>query len=155
MQQLENRQIHVQKSKASLVVTQAILGFLTIAFGFASLEQPSFLLPASIAGVFQAYSYLWFDRLSLLLDGNILRYSSLLGGTKNVRIEEIRRFEIQVGEKTYGDKFRPPIRLEIEPYPSSGESPFDINMKFFELNSLSQFVAQVDGIRHGQRQQAT
>jgi len=147
MQQLEDRQIHVQKSKASLVVTQAILGFLTIAFGFASLKQTSFLLPASIAGAFQAHSYFWFYRLSLLLDRNILRYSSLLGGTKNVRIEEIKRFEIQVGEKTYRDKFRPPIRLEIEPYPSSGKNPFDVNVKFFELDSLSRFVAQVARIR--------
>lgn len=84
--------------------------------------------------------FIWFRRFLLEVSGNVLRYRSLLGGTKEIRFDDIRTTRIESGFPHYRDRFRPTLRMIVLPKEGAGAAPFDINLKVFEKIDIDRLV---------------
>jgi hypothetical protein len=104
----------------------AIVGVLILAFGgftIAGTRQDWSALGGIL--MFIAWYLIWRGGYAICLDG-ALHYSSLFGGYRQVRFEDIGSARLIVGVHPT----RPTVRLEI--YPASEENPIVINRAIFK-----------------------
>jgi hypothetical protein len=64
---------------------------------------------------FSVLILVWLASFRLVLTAEAIWYTTLLR-TRVMRLSDIERAEIQVGVTKYRDRFRPTIRLELQPY---------------------------------------
>ena len=79
--------------------------------------------------------WLGFFRISLV--GETLFYRSLWGGTKSLKLSEIKSAEIKIATN---EKFGPLYRLILWPEPYTGQKPIVVNMKVFGRADLSRVI---------------
>jgi hypothetical protein len=107
--------------------------------------SPEPLLVAGLCACILALSFVWISRFQIILSDESICYRTLFGGTRSLGLSDIERADIEVGmdELTYRDqlfRLRPMVRLVIKPYPSSGKSPMDINLKIFSRRDIDRVL---------------
>ena len=65
-----------------------------------------------------------------------MQYFSLATGQRSLPLKDIERAKIEVGTRTYSDRFRPPLRLDIRPFKSRSLDPIVVNLKVFKDSDL-------------------
>jgi hypothetical protein len=79
----------------------------------------------------------WLGSFQVRLCGSTLEYWSLFGGYRALKQDDIAKARIEIGSSSYGDRFRPPIRLEILPGAlGQSKQPVFINLKVFSRSDL-------------------
>lgn len=112
----------------------AVLGALVLVFGaltISSTRQDWSALGG--IGIFISWYFIWRGAYAISLNG-ALHYSSLFGGYRQVRFEDIGSARIIVGLHPT----RPTVRLEI--YPVDDEEPVVINRKVFQRTDMDSVV---------------
>jgi hypothetical protein len=115
-----------------LVLT--VLGALVLVFGAFTISgtRQDWSALGGIA-VFISWYFIWRGAYAISLNGT-LHYSSLFGGYRQVRFEDIGSARIIVGLHPT----RPTVRLEI--YPVNDEEPVVINRKVFRRTDMESLV---------------
>ena len=87
------------------------------------------LLAAAMTGI--ALSMLWIWSHEVRLSKGELTYRTPFRKGRSISLSEIEKAEVKVGVFRYLDRFKPTVRLEIVPKPSSGREPIVIGLKLF------------------------
>jgi hypothetical protein len=87
------------------------------------------LLGAATAGI--ALSLLWIRSHEIRLSKSELAYRTPFRKGRSISLSEIEKAEVKVGVFRYRDRFKPTVRLEVVPRPSSGREPIVIGLKLF------------------------
>ena len=77
--------------------------------------------------------FAWVRRFRIVVDETSLSYTSLFGGKKIVKLDDITTAHTEIGSK---DRFGPVMRFELECKPPSREHQIVINMKVFSRKDL-------------------
>jgi hypothetical protein len=93
-------------------------------------------------GIFIAWYFIWRGAYAISLNG-VLQYSSLFGGYRQVRWEEISSARLIAGIHPT----RPTMRLEI--YPVTDEKPIVINRTIFKPSDVQSVVKWLGPKVHG------
>jgi hypothetical protein len=76
-------------------------------------------------------SFVWIASLKLVVANGFISYRTLFTGTRSFAVSEIERSDLAIGYETFWDRFKPPIRLVIQPQQSTGKKPISLNLKVF------------------------
>ncbi|PWT83549.1 MAG: hypothetical protein C5B58_06380 [Acidobacteria bacterium] len=98
-----------------------------------------------------AFIYFFISRFLVSIVQDAVTYRSLFSGTRTLRLEEIDKAKIKIGEYKRGEGFKPFYRLELIPRADSGKKPIVVNLKVFSLADVRQILAIVDSKIVGQR----
>lgn len=89
-------------------------------------------------------SILWLSAYELKIAHDEVIYHSLFGGTVSLPVDSIMKAEFEMGFATFSDRFRPTLRLVLEPDSSTRKKPIIINVKPFDQKDLQAFLAILD-----------
>lgn len=93
------------------------------------------LLGVAMAGI--ALSLLWIRSHQIRLSKGELMYRTPFRKGRSILLSEIEKAEVKVGVFRYRDRFKPTVRLEIVPKPSSGREPIVIGLKLFAEHDVN------------------
>ncbi len=93
------------------------------------------LLGAATAGI--AFSLLWVRSHEIRLSKGELAYQTPFRKGRSISLSEIEKAEVKVGVFRYRDRFKPTVRLEVVPKPSSGREPIVIGLKLFAEHDVN------------------
>ena len=99
----------------------------------------------SILLVMSPFLFVWIKSFRLEVTGKTLKYYSLLGGLKEIQLDEIKKVKYEQGSSKFMDKFRPPYRLVVRLNPEVGMKPFDINLFVFDYNDIRKLFSFLKG----------
>lgn len=101
-----------------------------------ALKEPSFWQPVGIFFFALVISFLWLRSVRLELTDDTIRYSTLFRRSSSLSLHEIHKAEIKAGLGNYSDRFRPTVRLVIEPFPFVRKPPMVVNVKVFSRRDI-------------------
>jgi hypothetical protein len=143
MQMRASQTLKIRSSKKSLALLEGILAIPFFISIFATKNQPSMWIPVVILVIFAVVVFVWMISFRIEVAFGMLKYHSLLGGTKEVRLNEIEVARIEVGYSKYMDRFRPPVRLCVRPQRGLGAKAFDINLRVFDRSDIDQLLSVI------------
>jgi hypothetical protein len=88
-----------------------------------------------VGGLMILFVTVWIWSYQITLDEETLIYRSLFRGTQSIRREQIRRVIYSTGIRSWADRFRPYLRIEI--YWDDNPRPVIINRKIFKVEDLA------------------
>ncbi len=81
-------------------------------------------------------AYLWLARFRLVVTEESLTYRTLLRGTVSYPMRGIRRIRRESGVREYTDRFKPFVRLVVEPTAELGAATDYVNLKVFNVPAV-------------------
>src|SRR5689334_10097581 len=73
--------------------------------------------------------FVWIACFKLVVANSFISYRTLFTGTRSFALSEIESCHLAVGYQKYWDRFKPPIRLVIQPQQSTGKKAISVNLK--------------------------
>ena len=129
------------KSATVFLGSWALVFFLGVASALH--DWAAWPIPA-ISGVIWAFLGIWFLSHRIVIADNYLSYRTLFGGWKSIPLEQVQSVELEVGWKTYSDRFRPMLRLKVVPSDTSAFRPLIINLRVFKKEDISDLLQAVN-----------
>lgn len=133
--------LDMQASRGSYAMLLSCLALPLLICLLAARKQPSMWLPASICFGAMGFVALWLRSFRVSVTEDAIIYSSLFGGRRSVRIEDIESAEIEVGNPRYWDRLKPPFRLVIRPRQGVSAPALAINLKVFDKSDIAQLLS--------------
>jgi hypothetical protein len=102
-------------------------------------------IAAAIVVAISIVTMLWVIRFRLAYGGDTIRYRTFFGGEVEADVRMIASANLISGTRTYGDRFRPRIRLELIGKPGAPFDPIPVNVRIFrsdEFKRFSTFLSQ-------------
>jgi hypothetical protein len=90
------------------------------------------------------FAMIWIWSHEVVIDDNILTSRDLFHGHQSVQRDHIRKVTFSSGIRTFEDRFRPWLRIEIQT--TEGGRPIIINRKIFKIEDLK-FLREYLGSR--------
>lgn len=153
MRTMSPPQLSVRVARSGLLLSRSVLAIIMVVSFAAAVRGNGWGL-FGISSIIQVFLNLWLFFFALDVAAGVLSYRTLFRGWVRIRLEEINSVEIQIGERRYRDKFRPPLRLVVQPKSVSSIRPFDINLKVFRKEDIEILLEKLpvrreDGRRSG------
>ena len=117
-------------------VLGGIFGFMTLLSAILVSADRS-MIPALVACVVAwLFVYLWLSLFRIVVAHDFLSYRGLFRGTCEFRFADIRRIAVESGVKNYSDRFKPFVRLAIEPQQELNSRPVYVNLKVLSIADI-------------------
>ena len=135
-----NEDFKMGYSKGNLIAFLTVI-FISVVFSLTLiLKRPyipdTWLILFILELPFACLVFFWVTSFRIEILGKTLRYYSLMGGFKEIPLDDIKKVKYEYGDiKKDIDKYRPPFRLVVIPYHDAAP-PFDINIKLFKLDDI-------------------
>lgn len=130
-------------SPGSFWAVEGLVAVPLVLCALAAWRVPAMWLPVLSLLVVGALLGAWLCAFRIEVRDGVLTYRSLLGGQRRVPLDEIGAAVVEFGCTRYADLFRPTFRLVIRPKPAAGWAPFDINLKVFKRNEITELLQVV------------
>lgn len=140
MQVMEDELFAMRGSNSTLLVFGTMAAVPLGIWIVASLRTSTVAAPVVCGVVALTSIVLMVKSYSVQVRNGILRYRSLLGGSREIRISDIESVAVEFGRRQYSDRFRPPYRLVVKPRKSAGQDGFDINFKVFSRGDIHKLL---------------
>jgi hypothetical protein len=82
----------------------------------------------------------WVLAFRIALDEQALEYRTGFWPRHRIRLEEIKWVRVEAGWARYADRFRPMVRLAVQPVKGSTVHGFDINLKPFGREDIHRLL---------------
>lgn len=129
--ELPSEPLVIRASVSTYVVFGVIWGVLLVP-GFVLLTRNAgYLSVVALSLLGLMLSFVWIASFKLVVANGFISYRTLFTGTRSFVLSEIERSDLAIGYETYWDRFKPPIRLVIQPHQSTGKKPISLNLKVF------------------------
>jgi hypothetical protein len=120
----------VFRASVSTYVVVGVMFGVTLVLGFAAiLRNPNFWSAVALNFMVLALSFVWIASFKLVVANSFISHRTLFTGTRSLALSEIESCELALGYEKYWDRFKPPIRLVIQPQQSTGKKPISVNLK--------------------------
>jgi len=83
-------------------------------------------------------TWAWLIRFRATMSSQSLTYTTLFGGTVTFDFEEIRSIRLESGIRGVEDRFKPFVRIVIEPLKESRQKPTYVNAKLLTKVDLAE-----------------
>lgn len=80
----------------------------------------------------------WIGSYRVEVDRGVMKYSTLLGGTKSVELKDVERAQVEVGYSRFRDRLKPPVRLIIR---TRDGRTFAMNLKVFRARDIKHLLS--------------
>ena len=90
---------------------------------------------AAVPGALLVASMCWLSRFEIALSDQAIAYRSLFS-RRAVNWSDVRRSEVQVGIRSYSDRFKPMFRLVVHTHGQRADRPLVINLKPFRREDI-------------------
>jgi hypothetical protein len=107
-------------------------------------EKPAWIAAAVVVALC-VVTMIWVARFRLDYGGDAIRYRTLFGGVIDIDVRMIATAKVVTGTRTYRDRFRPRIRLELVGKPGASFRLVPVNIRIFrsdEFKRLTTFLSQ-------------
>jgi hypothetical protein len=111
----------------------------TLVLGIASLLRgPGLLGAVALNLLLLILSFVWIASFKFVVTNRSISYRTLFTGTRSFALSEIEKCGLAIGDETYWErfKFKPPIRLVIQPRQATGKKPISVNLKVFSKRDV-------------------
>jgi hypothetical protein len=92
-------------------------------------RNPSLLSGVVVTFLGLTLSFAWIACFKLVVTNGAVSYRTLFTGTRTIALSEIEKSNLVIGYDTVWERFRPPIRLVIQPQQSTRKKPIFVNLK--------------------------
>lgn len=127
----------IRAARATYVVAGVLAAVLLLLAVMAVAARPSDRSSweaASFIAALVALVLAWIRAFRIEFHDGVMRYRSLFGGSRPIRLTDIQSAEVEVGVKRARISFRPTFRLVVRTRPGTGERrELVINLKVFSL----------------------
>lgn len=130
--------IEMRANPASNVILVGISAFPLIICLLAAIKGRSMWAATLICLTGVAGLLFWLRSFRLGISDEVLRYTTLFGGTKTVELRDIASARVEVGYSRYRDRFKPPLRLVVS---SRDGRIINVNMKVFRACEVEQLLS--------------
>lgn len=128
-------------SYSAYVVISLILAFPLLASLVGFIEDRKFWQPLAICVVILSFFIVWLSCFRIEISEEALSYRSLFSRKRTLSLSNVGRAEVCVGYNNYSDRFRPPLRLVVQPRAGINERPIIINIKVFHRKNIDFLVS--------------
>jgi len=80
--------------------------------------------------------FMWLKAFRLELTEDAVAYKTLFTHSRELRYSEIEESVVTLGADNYRDRFRPTLRLNIQPYKNLNKPVITINIKVFDRTEI-------------------
>ena len=134
----------VFKAARSTYVIFTVFGGIPLAVWMVAfiVRPPEFPTLVKVFGLFLSYfcfAYFFISRYRFELNDGVLSYRSLFQGTKVLRLDEIEKARLAIGDYSAGERSKPFYRLELFANDTS-KKPIVINLKMFKKEEVQQIL---------------
>jgi hypothetical protein len=128
----------VIRACASTYVVFGLMFGVTLVAGLAlTSKSPAGLLSVVALNLLAlALSFAWIAAFKLVVANKFISYRTLFTGTRSLALSEIEGCDLALGFKRYWDRFKPPIRLVIQPQQSTGKKAISVNLKVLRRSDV-------------------
>jgi hypothetical protein len=98
-------------------------------------------LAAAVVAALCVVFMVWVSRFRLEYGGNTIRYRTLFGGDVEIDVSTIASATPVMGVRTYSDRFRPRVRLELVAKPGAPWRMVPVNINIFRREEFAKFTA--------------
>jgi hypothetical protein len=138
---MANTPLNMQASRGTYATLLSIMALPLVICLLAARKQPSMWLPVSIWLGVMGFVALWLRCFRVIVSEDALVYSSMFGGRRSVRLQDIKSAQIEIGNERYWDRLKPPFRLVIRPRPGISAPTLAINLKVFARSDIAQLLS--------------
>jgi len=120
-----------------------ICGFIILMWVFVLSRFPHDRLAwfaAAVAVAICATTMAWVVRFRLEYGGDAVTYRTLFGGDVDIDVRMIASAEVVTGARSYRDRFRPRVRLELMGKPGAPFRLVPVNIRIFRGDEFKQFT---------------
>jgi len=130
LHELTSEPLVIRACASTYVVFGVIFG-VTLVPGLALIPKnpPGLLGVVALNFLALALSFTWIASFKLVVANKFISYRTLFTGTRSLALSEIERCDLAIGYERYWDRFKPPIRLVIQPQQSTGKKAISVNLK--------------------------
>ena len=123
----------------SYLLFAIVFGLLTLFMLITTWRTGSWDAPATFVTLLVASVY-WLSRFEIALSSQAIEYRSLFG-RRAVNWSDVQGSELQVGVRSYSDRFKPRFRLVIRAHGPNANRPLVINLKPFRREDIAALLS--------------
>ncbi len=113
----------------------------------AAIKNRSISFPLVFWVLALASVFFWLAAFKLEIKDGMMTYRQPFRRRKSLPLNEIAKVEMKVGLSTYADRFKPNVRLEIEPSAGAGRTPIVINCNVFRRQEMMVLMEMIQPAR--------
>ena len=138
IERLMKETLTLRAARSAYIAFSAIFGFIVALSALATASNHKMLMATVIAVGVLLLSWAWLIRFRVTMSSQSLTYTTLFGGTVTFDFEEIRSIRLESGIRGVEDRFKPFVRIVIEPLKESRQKPTYVNAKLLTKVDLAE-----------------
>ena len=139
LHELPSEPLVMKAGASTYVVFGVIFGVMVVASIVLTFQHPSLgsvWSGTAVTLLALILSFVWIASFKLVVANSFISYRTLFTGTRSFALSEIEECEFAIGYEKYWDRYKPPLRLVIQPRQSTGKKPISVNLKVFSESDV-------------------
>jgi hypothetical protein len=133
-----NQGLTMRAGTSAYIVFSLIFGYIAVLSVIAAVSNRSMLVAAVLAVGVLVLSWMWLITFRVTVSSESVSYTTLFRGTVTFDFTEIDSIRLESGIRGFADRFKPFVRIVIEPSKESHRQPAYVNIKILGSSAVAE-----------------